>query len=70
MFRKFDDGEVEMVMFMRVDDILAHAQATMERFAAELVETFKVHSMVEKFSVEKTSRPPASSGAPTLSPRG
>ena len=38
VFRKFDSGEVEMVIFMHVDDILAHAQATMERFAAELGE--------------------------------
>ena len=38
MFRKFDDEEVEMVVFMHVDDILAHAQATMERFAGELGE--------------------------------
>ena len=36
VFHKFDDGEVEMVVFVHVDDILAHAQATMERFAAEL----------------------------------
>ena len=36
VFHKFGDGEVEMVVFMHVDDILAHAQATMERFAAEL----------------------------------
>ena len=25
MFLKFDDGEVEIVVFMHVDDILAHA---------------------------------------------
>ena len=25
VFRKFDDGEVEIVVFMHVDDILAHA---------------------------------------------
>ena len=36
VFRKFDDGEVGMVVFMHMDDILAHAQAIMERFAAEL----------------------------------
>ena len=37
VFRKFDDREVmEMVMFLQMDDTLAHAQATMERFAAEL----------------------------------
>ena len=29
VFRKFDDGEVEMVVFMHEDNILAHAQATM-----------------------------------------
>ena len=42
----------------------------MERFTAELEEKFKVKSMVEKFDVEKTRRTPASSGVPTLSPRG
>ena len=36
VFREFDDGEVEMVVLMHMDDILAHAQATMERFAARL----------------------------------
>ena len=36
MFRKFDDGKVEMVVFVLINDILAHAQATVERFAAEL----------------------------------
>ena len=36
MFHKFDDGEVEMVVFVHMDGILAHAQATMERFGAEL----------------------------------
>ena len=36
VFRKFDDGEVEMVVVGYVDDTLAHAQATIERFAAEL----------------------------------
>ena len=36
VFRKFDDGDMEMVAIMHMDDILAHAQATMERFAAEL----------------------------------
>ena len=35
VFRKFDDREVKMVVFGHMDDILAHAQATMERFAAE-----------------------------------
>ena len=68
VFRKFDDREVEMVVFMYVDDILVHA-ATMERFAAELGEKFKVKSMVEKLSVKKASRTPASSGVSILSPR-
>ena len=40
VLRKFDDGEVEMVVFVHVDAILVHAQATMERFAAERGETF------------------------------
>ena len=70
MFRKFDDGEVEMMVFTHVDDILAHAQATMERFTAELGGKCKVKSMVEKFGVEKTSRAPASSEVSTLSPSG
>ena len=30
VFRKFDDGEVEMVVFVHVADILAHAQAAMK----------------------------------------
>ena len=66
VFRKFDDREVEIVAFMHVNDILANAQATMKRFAAELGETFKVESVVEKFGVEKARRTPASSGVPTL----
>ena len=38
MFRKVVDGEVEIMIVVHVDDILAHAkdQATVERFAAEL----------------------------------
>ena len=48
-----------------MNDILAHAQTAMERFAAELGE--KVKSMVKKFDVEKSSRTPASSGVSTLS---
>ena len=60
VFRKFYDGEVKIVVFMRMEDILAHAQATMERFFAELGETFKVKPMVEKFGVKKASRVPAS----------
>ena len=67
VFREFDDGEVDMVVFMHVGDILAHTEATMGRFAAELGETFKVKSMVEKFGVEKTRMAPASPGLPTLS---
>ena len=70
VFRKFNDGEVEMVVFVHVDDILAHAQATMEGFAIEFGGKFKVKSGVEKFGVEKASRTPASSGVPTLSQSG
>ena len=70
VFRNFDGEQVEMVVFTHVDDILARAQATMERFAAELGEKFKVKSMVEKFGVEKARRTPASSEVPTLSPSG
>ena len=33
VFRKVDDGEVEMGVFIYVDGILIHAQDTMERFA-------------------------------------
>ena len=57
-------------MFVHVNDALAHAQATMERFTAKPGETFKIKSMVEKFGVEKTSRTSASSGVSTLSPSG
>ena len=67
---KFDSGEVEIVVSMHVDNILAYAQATMERFAAKLEEKFKVKSMVEKFSVEKTSKTPDFSGVLTLFPSG
>ena len=42
MFRNFDDGEVEMVVVVHVDDILAQAQATMERFTAEFGGKFKL----------------------------
>ena len=42
-----------MVVFVHVDDILAHAQATMAKFAAELGRKFKVKSMVEKFDAKK-----------------
>ena len=41
VFRKFDDGEVKVVVLMHVDDILAQSQATMERFAGELGKRFK-----------------------------
>ena len=68
VFRMIDDVEVEMVVFVHMDDILAHTQATMERLAAELVKNFKLKSMVEKLDVEKRSRTPASSGVSTLSP--
>ena len=54
-----------MVVFVHMDDILAHAQATMERFAAKL--GGKVSSEVDGFGVEKARRTPASSGVPTLS---
>ena len=66
VFRKLDDGEVEIVGVVHVNDILAHAHATMDRFAAELGGKFKVKSMVEKFCVEKASRTPASSSANSL----
>ena len=55
---------------MHVDDIFAHARATMERFTAELGEKFKVKSMVEKFGVEKGRKSPAFSRVPNLSPSG
>ena len=69
MVHKSDDGDVEMVVIVHVDDNLAHAkdQATMERLTAELGSKFKVKSMVETFGVEKANRTPASSGVPTLS---
>ena len=59
-----------MVVFMHVGDILAHAQATMNRFVTELREKFKVKSIVEKFGVEKARKTPASSVVPTLSSSG
>ena len=70
MFRMFDYGEVEMVVVVHVDDILAYAQTAMERFAAELGETFQVKLMVKKFGVEKASKAPDSSGVPTFSQSG
>ena len=47
VFRKVVDGEAKMVMAVHVDDILAHAksQATMDRFAAELEQKFKLKDM-------------------------
>ena len=47
VFRKVVDGEAEMVVVVHVDDILAHAkdQATMDRFAAELEQKFKLKDM-------------------------
>ena len=47
VFRKVVDGEAEMVMIVHVDDILAHAKdkATMDRFAAELGQKFKLKDM-------------------------
>ena len=49
VFRKVVDGEAEMVVVVHVDDILAHAkdQATMDRFAAELGQKFKLKDMGE-----------------------
>ena len=47
VFRKSDDGEVNMVILLRVDNILAHTQAMMERFVTELGEKFEVKSNVE-----------------------
>ena len=47
MFHKVVDGEAEMVVVVHVDNILAHAedQATMDRFAAELGQKFKLKDM-------------------------
>ena len=47
VFRKVVDGEAQMVVVVHVDDILAHAkdQATMDRFAAELRQKFKLKDM-------------------------
>ena len=41
VLRKFNDGEMEIVVFVHVDDILVYSEATMERFAAELEESLK-----------------------------
>ena len=47
VFRKVIDGEAEMVVVVHVDHILAHAkdQATMDRFATELGQNFKLKDM-------------------------
>ena len=47
VFRKFVDGGAEMVVVVHVDDILAHAKdkATMDTFAAELGQKFKLKDM-------------------------
>ena len=58
-----------MGVVVNVDGTLDHAQATMERFAAELGGRFKVKSVVEKVGIEKASRTPASSGVSTLPKR-
>ena len=51
-----------MVVVVHIFDVLAHAQATIERFATELRGMFKVKSIVETFGVKKASRKPACSG--------
>ena len=47
VFRKVVNGEAEMMVVVHVDDILAHVkdQATMDRFAAELGQKFKLKDM-------------------------
>ena len=47
VFRKVVDGEAEMVVVVHVDNVLAHAKdkATMDRFAAELGQKFKLKDM-------------------------
>ena len=47
VFRKIVDGEAEMVVVVHEDDILAYAkdQATMDRFAAELGQKFRLKDM-------------------------
>ena len=62
--------KVEMVVVVHVDNIPAHAQVTIKRFAAELGGKFKVKSMVDKFGVEKASRTLASPRVSTLSQSG
>ena len=47
VFRKVVEGEAEMVVVVHVDDIFAYAkdQATMDRFATELEQKFKLKDM-------------------------
>ena len=54
MFREVDDGEVEMVVVMHVDDILAHAkdQAMPERFGTELGNKLKLKDMADTSFLE------------------
>ena len=54
MFREVDDGEVEMVVVMHVDDIFAHAkgQAMSERFGAELGNKLKLKYMSDTSFLE------------------
>ena len=59
-----------MVVFVHVDDIIAHVKSTMERFVAELGEKSKVKSMMEKLGVEKARTSLASSGVPIFSSSG
>ena len=49
VFHKVVDGEVETVVGVHVDDILAHAkgQATMERFSVELGRKFKLKDVCD-----------------------
>ena len=55
VFRTFDDGEVEMVVFVHVDDIPAHAKNQ------------SMMSVVDEFGVEKARRTAVCLGVPTLS---
>ena len=54
VFRKVNDGEVEMGAVVHVNDILAHAkdQATIERFAAERGRKFKLKDMNDNYNME------------------
>ena len=58
------------MVFLHVNDVIAHAQATMEWFTAELREKFKVKSMVETFGVDKTRRILASLRMSAIFPSG